>query len=105
MAHKDLLPVLAGVLDKKAFRDWVYKESRVTDLKVAVRGITASKDRLALEATSEMNISGNSYCNVYHWLFEIKEGKISAARFYLDTLFAKQAMGWVEEQVVAGKKS
>lgn len=97
MAQKGMLPILAGTLDKKGFRDWVFKESRVTDLLVRVEGITADEDRLAVEASSEMTVHGNSYNNAYHWLFEIKDGKISAARFYLDTLFAKRAMEWVDE--------
>ncbi|KIW90816.1 uncharacterized protein Z519_08599 [Cladophialophora bantiana CBS 173.52] len=101
IAQKDMFPRLAGTLDKAAFRDWVFKESRVGDVKVTVEGITADEDRLALEASSQMEINGNSYCNRYHWLFEIEDGKISAARFYLDTLFAKEAMRWVDEAEVA----
>lgn len=105
MAQKGMLPTLAGTLDKKGFRDWVYKESRVTDLSVKVEGVTADENRLALEASSEMIVNGNSYNNSYHWLFEIKDGKISAARFYLDTLFAKKAMEWVDDAEVAQGKA
>lgn len=103
IAQEGMLPRLAGTLDKAAFRDWVFKESRVGDVSVKVEGITADEDRLALEASSNMVINNNSYCNRYHWLFEMKEGKISAARFYLDTLFAKEAMRWVDEAEVAQK--
>ena len=84
-------------MNKQGFREWGFNESRITDLSVKVEGITASEDRLALEASSNMEVNGNSYCNVYHWLFEIREGKISAARFYLDTLFAEKAIEWMEE--------
>jgi uncharacterized protein len=101
IAQKDQLPILAGTLDKKGFRDWVFKESRVSDVAVRVEGITADENRLALEASSDMELNGNSYKNRYHWLFEIKDGKISAARFYLDTLFAREAMRWIEEAEVA----
>lgn len=97
MAQKDMFPILAGTLDKKGFRDWVYKETRVGATKLKCEGITADENRLALEASSDMVINGNSYKNVYHWLFEINDGKISAARFYLDTLFAKQAIDWVAD--------
>lgn len=103
IAQKGMLPLLAGTLSKDEFRAWVFKESRIGDVSVKVEGTTASEDRLAVEASSDMNINGNSYCNRYHWLFEIKDGKISAARFYLDTLFAKQAMQWVEEAEAAQK--
>ena len=101
IAQKGMLPLLAGTLDKKAFRDWVYKESRVADVAVKVEGVTADEDRLAVEASSSMTMNGHPYNNRYHWLFEIKEGKISAARFYLDTLFAKEAMRWVDEAEAA----
>lgn len=101
IAQKGMLPVLAGTLDKAAFRDWVFKESRVGDVSVKVEGVTADENRLALEASSNMEINGHSYCNRYHWLFEVQNGKIAAARFYLDTLFAKQAMEWVDEAEVA----
>lgn len=103
IAQKDLFPELAGTLTKSQFRDWVFKESRVGDVSVKVEGVTADKSRLAVEASSDMTINGNSYCNFYHWLFEIRDGKIAAARFYFDTLFAKQAIGWVNE--AAGIKS
>jgi ketosteroid isomerase-like protein len=56
---------------------------------------------LALEASSDMTINGHPYSNRYHWLFELQDGKIAAARFYLDTLFAKQAMEWVNEAETA----
>jgi ketosteroid isomerase-like protein len=106
IAQKGMLPILAGTLDKKGFRDWVYKETRVSATKVWVEGITADEDRLAVEAASDMTVNGNSYKNRYHWLFEIQGGKISAARFYLDTLFAKKAMEWVDEaEVATGKTS
>jgi ketosteroid isomerase-like protein len=105
IAQKGMLPILAGTLTKDEFRAWVFKESRVGDVKVKVEGITADEDRLALEASSDMAINGNSYCNRYHWLFEIKDGKIAAARFYLDTLFAKEAMRWVDEAEATQKPS
>lgn len=105
IAQKGMFPILAGTLTKDEFRAWVFKESRVGDVKVQVEGITADEDRLALEASSDMVINGNSYCNRYHWLFEIKDGKISAARFYLDTLFAKEAMKWVDEAETTQKPS
>ncbi|EXJ71820.1 uncharacterized protein A1O5_05630 [Cladophialophora psammophila CBS 110553] len=103
MAQKGMLPILAGTLDKKGFRDWVYKETRVSATKLKVEGITADENRLALEASSDMVVNGNSYQNCYHWLFEIRDGKISAARFYLDTLFAKKAIEWVEEAEEAAR--
>jgi ketosteroid isomerase-like protein len=60
---------------------------------------------LACLLRATMTVNGNSYKNRYHWLFEIQGGKISAARFYLDTLFAKKAMEWVDEAEVAKGKT
>jgi ketosteroid isomerase-like protein len=96
-----MFPILAGVVDKKAFRDWVFKKPPVADVSVKLEVVTASEDRLALEASSNMEVNGNSYCNTYHWPFESWAGKICAARFYLDTLFAKKAMESVDEAEVA----
>ncbi|KIW90892.1 uncharacterized protein Z519_08675 [Cladophialophora bantiana CBS 173.52] len=85
------------------FRARMY-ESLITALSMKVEGIAADKKRLALEASSDVRANGNSYHNYYLWLFEIKDGKISAARFYLDTLFAKNAIDWMEELATGGNK-
>lgn len=102
MAKKELLPELAGTLTKSQFRDWVFKETRVSGIKVWVTGVTADETRVAVEAAGDMTVNGNKYDNVYHWLFETKDGKIAKARFYLDTLFAKKAMEWVDEATQKG---
>ncbi|KAL2061492.1 hypothetical protein VTL71DRAFT_6869 [Oculimacula yallundae] len=97
MAKPELFPRLGGTKTKEEFKEWVYHESRLTDLVVNCEGVTADADRVAVEASSTMSVNGNEYNNLYHWLFEVKDGKISAARFYLDTLFAKKAIEWMSE--------
>ncbi|EXJ63353.1 uncharacterized protein Z519_08622 [Cladophialophora bantiana CBS 173.52] len=97
MVKKELFPELGGRMTKQEFKDYVYAESRVTELKVWVTGITAEANRVAVEAASDMSVGKNIYQNVYHWLFEIKNGKVVHARFYLDTLLARKFVDWVQE--------
>ncbi|KAH6955740.1 hypothetical protein BKA56DRAFT_603573 [Ilyonectria sp. MPI-CAGE-AT-0026] len=97
MVNKDMLPRLGGTLTKGEFRHWVFYETRLTASNVNVAGVTADENRVAVEAYSNMEVQGKAYKNSYHWLFEVKDGKISKARFYLDTLFAKQAIEWMDE--------
>lgn len=98
MARNGDLPVIDGTLNIKNFSVWVYKQSQVTDVKVNVAGVTADENRIALEATTEMTIDGKPYSNVYHWLFEIKDGKIGDARIYFDTLHGQKAMEWIAKE-------
>ncbi|WP_295877465.1 nuclear transport factor 2 family protein [uncultured Zhongshania sp.] len=51
-----------------------------------VRGVTADGDRVAVEAESEgEHISGVVYQNLYHFLFEFKDGKVLCLKEYMDT--------------------
>jgi len=95
IAQKSLLPELGGRKTKDEFRQFIFRESRATDINVWVEGVTADENRIAVEAASDMNINGNTYRNAYHWLFEMRDGKISDARFYFDTLFAAKAIEWI----------
>jgi uncharacterized protein len=98
MAKRDLFPEVGGRMNWQQFHDYVYNESRWTDLRVQVVGTTAQVNRLAVEADGKMDVKGKIYNNVYHWVFELRDGKISAARFYLDTLYAKQFVEWLKEE-------
>jgi len=43
-------------------------------------------DKVAVEATSEgKHISGQTYANEYHFLFEFREGKLLRLKEYMDT--------------------
>lgn len=91
MVKPRLLPELGGKpMSKQQFKDYVFAESRTTDLNVWVTGITAEPNRVAVESASDMKLGNLIYQNVYHWLFEIKNGKVIKARFYFDTLHAKE---------------
>jgi len=62
-------------------------------LRVTPQGITAEGDRVAVEAESYgETANGKMYNNLYHFLFEVRGGKIQAVREYLDTLHAKEVL-------------
>lgn len=44
-----------------------------------------------------MHVNGHHYNNTYHYLFEIRDGKIAHARFYLDTFLTKKLFEWIAE--------
>jgi ketosteroid isomerase-like protein len=98
MAQPVQFPYIAGTLTKSQFREWVWKETRVTSTKLNLEGVIVEGDRMSVEVSSDMNVGGNSYKNCYHWAFEIRDGKIAAARYYLDTLFAINAIKWIDAE-------
>ncbi len=64
----------------------------VTPLELAIHGITASDDRVAVEMSSRSTFKdGRAYSNTYHSLFIVRDGRISAVKEYMDTLYAYRA--------------
>jgi ketosteroid isomerase-like protein len=48
--------------------------------------MVAEGDKVAVEATSEgEHVSGQTYSNEYHFLFEFREGKLVRLKEYMDT--------------------
>ncbi len=63
-------------------------------LKMPIKGVTAEGDRVAVEAESYGETAdGNVYNNEYHFLFEVRDGKIQAAREYMCTAHAVEVIG------------
>ncbi len=63
-------------------------------LKITIKGMIAEGDKVAVEAESYgVTTDGNVYNNEYHWLFEVRDGKIQAAREYLCTAHAVEVFG------------
>ena len=63
-------------------------------LKMTIKGMIAEGYRVAVEAESYgETIDGNVYNNEYHWLFEVRDGKIRAAREYMCTAHAMEVFG------------
>lgn len=55
-------------------------------LRLKVHGVIAEGNKVALEAESFAEASnGKTYNNVYHFLFELRDGQIVTAREYMDT--------------------
>ena len=55
-------------------------------LRFDIQAMTAEGDRVAVEATSEgEHISGQTYTNEYHFLFEFRDGKLLRLKEYMDT--------------------
>ena len=62
-------------------------------LRVTPKGLTAEGERVAVEAESYgETATGKIYNNLYHFLFEVRDGKIQAVREYLDTIHAKEVL-------------
>lgn len=55
--------------------------------------MTAEGERVAVEATSSAeHVNGKSYRNQYHFLFVLKDGRITAVKEYLDTMHANDVL-------------
>ena len=55
-------------------------------LRFDVQGMVAEGDKVAVEATSEgEHVSGQTYSNEYHFLFEFRDGKLLKLKEFMDT--------------------
>ncbi len=55
-------------------------------LRFSITGMVAEGDKVAVEAESEgEHVSGQTYANQYHFLFELKDGKLASLKEYMDT--------------------
>jgi uncharacterized protein len=87
--------VLAGTKTKAQFAELLQGISAAmpNGLRVTPKGLTAEGDRVAAEAESYGEMAtGKIYNNQYHFLFEVRDGKIQAVREYLDTMHAKDVL-------------
>jgi len=86
---------LAGTKTKAQFTELVkgIGAAMPKGLRVTPKGITAEGDRVALEAESYgETANGKVYNNMYHFLIEVRGGKIQAVREYLDTIHAQDVL-------------
>ncbi len=86
---------LAGTKTKAQFTELVkgIGAAMPKGLRVTPKGITAEGDRVALEAESYGETAGGKvYNNMYHFLIEVRGGKIQAVREYLDTIHAQDVL-------------
>ena len=55
-------------------------------LRFTIKDMVAEGDKVAVEAESEgEHISGQTYANQYHFLFELRDGKLASLKEYMDT--------------------
>ncbi len=55
-------------------------------LTFTIHGMLAEGDKVAVEAESNgMHASGKHYNNLYHFLFEFRDGKVLSLKEYMDT--------------------
>ena len=79
---------LSGTYNKAEFTGLL---SQVTPrapggIKVTPKQLTAEDNRVSVEAESYAEITnGRVYENIYHFMFELRDGQITAVREYLDT--------------------
>ena len=62
-------------------------------LAFTVHRMTAEGDRVAIEAESNgVHVSGKHYNNVYHFLMQVRDGKIVEWKEYMDTEHARKVL-------------
>ena len=86
---------LSGTRTKAQFVELLGQLGAAIDggLSLRVKGVTAEGDRVAVEAESFAKMkSGKTYQNRYHFLVEVRDGKIQAVREYLDTIHANEVL-------------
>jgi len=55
-------------------------------LRFTITSMVADENRVAVEAESEgQHVSGQTYANQYHFLFELRDGKLARLKEYMDT--------------------
>jgi len=80
---------LSGTRSKKEFAELLTQVAAATTegIRLTPKAFTAEGDRVAVETESyARHVNGKLYNNQYHFLFEIRDGKIRAVREYLDTM-------------------
>jgi len=83
---------ISGTMDKESFRKTLAGQSAFTKAGVQLtpKAWTAQGDRVAVETESYSELkNGRVYNNLYHFLFVVRDGKIEAAKEYLDTEHAR----------------
>jgi ketosteroid isomerase-like protein len=86
---------LSGTRTKAQFVELLGQLGAAIDgaLSLRVKGVTAEGDRVAVEAESFAKMkNGKTYQNRYHFLCEVRAGKIQAVREYLDTMHANEVL-------------
>ena len=100
MIHDDVVWWSAGgdlfpYSGTKTKSEWVATTSEIASifpkgLALLPKGMVAEGERVAVEVVGHgVTPAGRNYDNLYHFLITLKDGKIIAAKEYMDTLYAK----------------
>ncbi|HEX4507648.1 MAG TPA: nuclear transport factor 2 family protein [Alphaproteobacteria bacterium] len=84
----------AGTFTKAQVAGMVKAGTDIFDgqLDIAILGITAEGERVAVEMESNGRFKdGRPYNNSYHWLFVVRGGQIHTIKEYTDTAYANRA--------------
>jgi ketosteroid isomerase-like protein len=82
---------LSGTKSKAEFAELLGKIGGAVPagIKLSPKAFTAEGDRVAVETESSAeHTNGKKYRNQYHFLFEVRDGKIRSVKEYLDTMHA-----------------
>lgn len=83
------IPGISGTKDKAGFREMVSGIAASTTcgaIRLTPLAFTAEGDRVAVETESYTELkNGRVYNNLYHFLFTVRDGRISSVKEYLDT--------------------
>ncbi|MEU6698453.1 nuclear transport factor 2 family protein [Pseudonocardia sp. NPDC046786] len=83
------IPGISGTKDKAGFREMVSGIASSTTsgaVRLTPLAFTAEGDRVAVETESYTELkNGRVYNNLYHFLFTVRDGRISSVKEYLDT--------------------
>jgi ketosteroid isomerase-like protein len=90
-------PLAGTYVGKNAVLDLFGKGTGLYDASVPLQpevvGLVAEGDKVACELIiSGRTAKGQDYKNHYHFLFEVKGGKITGAKEYVDTLYAQRTL-------------
>ncbi len=90
-------PLAGNYVGKDAVLELFGKGTGLYDASVPLQpqltGVVAEGDKVACEVViTGRTAKGKDYKNHYHFLFEVKNGKITGAKEYVDTLYAQQTL-------------
>ncbi len=105
MVREGMMQGVPTHYDKAAWRAQAIAESQVSKLVMEITHVVGNETGIVIEATGRLDIAGHPYENRYCFVAQLRGGKISAFRMYLDTLYAAQAVQWLVDahQTIPGE--
>jgi ketosteroid isomerase-like protein len=80
-----------GALDRTSFVASLLRTiARSSERKMDILYATAEEDRVAIAAEGEFLFPEGAYCNSYHFLFTVANGRVIGGREYMDTKIASR---------------